>query len=961
MKSKGYFPLFLHVLMTLWPIFLWADGSKDLYPNGVKGNRAYLISRNEKEQGSSSFPFFTLGTHYVYAVEGEIIATASSAQNIDDGRIRLTSPSGKQYLSNRSNVGRIMNRGDGTRNAELDGPRLGYTPFEVQVMETGVWKVEFISPIGEHTERYGDPNIPAIAADDNWMQTGDACIAAWDVSVRNREDNAWVGGRVYTNVLNLHLNSGQMANQAGAFYGRYYVLTNDGYTYRVDANGSNGIAFTSFVNNSGFLNLKGGALYKSLDYVPQVGSPVVHDPREADGGGVVTHKIWYVKPNFDMPAEAIGAMPDHRTWLINQRPRPVIERVSIVGAEGTVGYIGAKGAYLRFYTNHAGMYRVSVERLGEEGKPIVVYTYRATSGFNEIYWDGKDDEGNRLPPSEQQDVSVKISLLEGEVHFPYLDMEINPNGILLERLAIDMDEVESDLVYWDDRDLQLGKESENSKPSINLSGVSSRVNGHIWGTYRNQTANRNTNTDYGNYSFGNEKSMDTWSYAIQSTYIVDISLTVKVADLEIVSIDHLVGFAAAGDEVTYMVKVRNNGPSKVGHATFDFLLPVGFEIVGLTGGGYQYDSGRASGTGNYYSCLLDLLSNQDLLLEIKAIVPQGAPASDRIVARATIVRSADVIDPDATSEDVRIKAPQGAEQECSVGCNNIAVHSGMRWAEAISSLPMGVSDLVVTKQRVKATVDVLFNDKFDGAAVVLSTLKLERLPKYGEAWFDVNGNLVYQPEADFDGVDELTYTVKDEKGGQVAPTLVTIKVIKRTPTAYDDYIVGQVGSDLSIPILNNDKSDGDAELDIHSIRIVAGPKDGMLRLENGHVIYRPQDRFSGKDSFVYQVRDVLGNWTNEAVVNITVSGFFVPNVFTPNDDGMNDEFVVMGTGYYDRISLTVWTRAGKEVFSSGDYRNDWQAEGVEDMTYFYTVSAYKSGEKNVVKSGYILISRRISK
>lgn len=100
---------------------LLADGSRDLYPAGATGNRAYLYSNTGTP--TPSFPFKTSGTHYVYAASGETIAAASSAQGLGSARtsgwIILTSPNGTVYSSPAgSTTGRILNRA-----AELAGPQ----------------------------------------------------------------------------------------------------------------------------------------------------------------------------------------------------------------------------------------------------------------------------------------------------------------------------------------------------------------------------------------------------------------------------------------------------------------------------------------------------------------------------------------------------------------------------------------------------------------------------------------------------------------------------------------------------------------------------------------------------------------------------------------------------------------------------------------------------------------------
>lgn len=48
------------------------------------------------------------------------------------------------------------------------------------------------------------------------------------------------------------------------------------------------------------------------------------------------------------------------------------------------------------------------------------------------------------------EIEVSIASIEGEVRFPYFDMEINPNGLKLERYDRLTESYESAILYWDD-------------------------------------------------------------------------------------------------------------------------------------------------------------------------------------------------------------------------------------------------------------------------------------------------------------------------------------------------------------------------------------------------------------------------------------------------------------------------------------------------------------------------------
>ncbi len=84
----------------------------------------------------------------------------------------------------------------------------------------------------------------------------------------------------------------------------------------------------------------------------------------------------------------------------------------------------------------------------------------------------------------------------------------------------------------------------------------------------------------------------------------------------------------------------------------------------------------------------------------------------------------------------------------------------------------------------------------------------------------------------------------------------------------------------------------------------------------------------------------------------------IPNVFTPNGDGINDLFMITSSGLTD-YEITIVNRWGELVFQSNDPKQGWdgtsKGKKCTDGVYFYSIKA-KQNSDDINKHGHLTIS-----
>ncbi len=515
-------PIFLFVFFLSFfhfPSDIIAEGSKDFvnYP----GKRLFLDTRDNQQMK-------------VYAAAGEFINLGSSHIGIQGGFIDVYRPDGTFHSrfenANLDNTGIIFNN-----TQESNGPTgnvSGYKPGVVSVdaSNEGIWTVVFDFP-GETDATYAniDNNAP-------WTRSVDQpnvqrVILAWDITVSQNaaanQGGNMLTGRVYSNkYVSEILNNGNQTSPT------FYILSRDGYSYRVDFNDIDPFRFTVGSNSFGIVNGEQAPTYQSVT----VGNYTVSDNPSTwaadqlylyqlmaeDYEALINNKVFFNPPAGDLPASSLvtdifAETPNtHTTWLSNSaifNPSINFTNFNFVGfdqdgiqCDPNTTQTGI-GGFAVFDTNLGGTTILELDLNGdgdfEDDIDRRLFTF-VEAGTDSIFWDGNDGLGNPLPIQEGYTISYNITVRGGEIHIPIIDVENNPGGVTFNLINENGVPVQTDFFY------------DNTT-----------VGGDVSGGGTGEPQPTNVPFTYDN-NFGNNKILDYWTYIPftgdgTGTFTIDIS------------------------------------------------------------------------------------------------------------------------------------------------------------------------------------------------------------------------------------------------------------------------------------------------------------------------------------------------------------------------------------------------------------------------------------------------------
>lgn len=299
-------------------------------------------------------------------------------------------------------------------------------------------------------------------------QSGDTFAGAlnyFDIGVRNENLDSLIKGRVFSDHYSLivdgfdkTLNFKLYAIEAEDFFDYY-----EGYVWEIDANNIQPFGFQLVSNNIG-------------------ANPSVYNDKSISinsNPSPVLTKQYNIYLNY----------PDKNVRLPNQRPVAGDFNYENICPEDFDPNGYTTGGYFSFNSNAVWKYKIYID-LNKDGDISLdekVFQGTATQGTNQIYWDGILPNGQEV--EEGTEIKFNLYLSDGEVHFPWVDVEnqYTNSGPLFN--LVNTSTNDSRYYYWDDSLL-----SSNSTTSVD-----GTLNVHTWGN-----------------NLGNNVLMDTWKYAYNS-------------------------------------------------------------------------------------------------------------------------------------------------------------------------------------------------------------------------------------------------------------------------------------------------------------------------------------------------------------------------------------------------------------------------------------------------------------
>ena len=192
---------------------------------------------------------------------------------------------------------------------------------------------------------------------------------------------------------------------------------------------------------------------------------------------------------------------------------------------------------------------------------------------------------------------------------------------------------------------------------------------------------------------------------------------------------------------------------------------------------------------------------------------------------------------------------------------------------SVNDTPIANDDTVLTDKNTSLLIEVTLNDDDLDGTIDPATIIIADGPVSGTVQVAGDGTITYSPNPVFSGIDQFTYTVRDNEGAtsNVAMVIITVVGVNEPPIAEDDVATTKSEVPVGIAVLSND-SDPDGSLVPGTVTTLSEPGSGTATVNwDGTITYTSVEGFVGTDQFTYRVEDAHDAMSNEATVTVEVS------------------------------------------------------------------------------------------
>lgn len=221
------------------------------------------------------------------------------------------------------------------------------------------------------------------------------------------------------------------------------------------------------------------------------------------------------------------------------------------------------------------------------------------------------------------------------------------------------------------------------------------------------------------------------------------------------------------------------------------------------------------------------------------------------------------------------------------------------------------------------------------------------------------------------GLEKGCFVACDKTTGRCDTTIVFVKIKKpkdntnpddslkrKLPVALKDTASTVLETSVAIAVLKNDTIRGA----LKQLKVFKLPIYGDVYYQNDNTLnYIPKPNTCNViDTFRYFIENEYGKDSATVCVTVTCSRLVIFNGFSPNEDGVNDVFTVLGIEDNPDNTVKIFNRWGNQVFRTDGYTNRngwdgrWEGQPLPDATYFYIVELPRL---NKIYTGYVELRR----